>query len=503
MGAAVFGQDVLAREQDARQKQGDALKFKLAPLSQALHADQTRLALYADPNDPSKPIAGKEKEYQQTLDNMTATIGQMRGILGDKQPGANPLEAGAGDVLAKLHITNHLKNHVAQVRQQNAAKYAGENKARAGEFAQGTAPNDLVQYRSQLEAAGYTPEQIQRAMEAKAGIVPKLTSDGVPYKGTDGKWYQNFKDASGQITPREMPPGYTGPTVSQKPTIKTDPATGHMAYVYPPDADNPNGRVVPVLDSNGKPFGNIKPQSVRYTVSHHFITFTDANGETHLVPVTTESSSTFGTMADENQKNGIADAPDPSPSAPTPEGPKTKHLKSLKASSGATDDPGLPKGSIDLGRKATPATNKAKTDYVEAVKLASVADQVAQKPDDAINQKRLAVALERAAAGRFTTQALDYIIKAGWGNTIEQWANNPSTGALPSDVVRQLVDGAHENLKAAKDAMDAAENMGSDASPGKKGKHSLKKAMSLPFNKGKTEAQVRADLEAHGYEVTP
>ncbi len=132
----------------------------------------------------------------------------------------------------------------------------------------------------------------------------------------------------------------------------------------------------------------------------------------------------------------------------------------MQSSGGESD--GLPKGSIDLGKKATPATNKAKTDYVEAVKLSSVADQVAQKPDDAINQKRLAVALERAAAGRFTTQALDYIIKAGWGNTIEQWANNPSTGALPSDVVRQLVDGAHENLKAAKDAMDAAENMGSD-----------------------------------------
>lgn len=34
-------------------------------------------------------------------------------------------------------------------------------------------------------------------------------------------------------------------------------------------------------------------------------------------------------------------------------------------------------------------------------------------------------------------------------------------------------------------------------------KHSLKKAMTLPFNKGKTEAQVRADLESHGYEVIP
>ncbi len=131
----------LARAQALQdQRWGDQTKFKLAPLSQALTADQTRLALYADPNDPSKAVAGKEKEYQQTLDNMTATIGQMRGILGEKQPGANPLEAAAGDVLAKLHITNHLKSHVAQVRAENAAKYEGQNKTMAGEYAQGAMP---------------------------------------------------------------------------------------------------------------------------------------------------------------------------------------------------------------------------------------------------------------------------------------------------------------------------------------------------------------------------
>jgi hypothetical protein len=102
----------------------------------------------------------------------------------------------------------------------------------------------------------------------------------------------------------------------------------------------------------------------------------------------------------------------------------------------------------------TPEYTKAVTDLNAAVKLNSLADQVWAKPNDAINQKRLAVALEKMSAGRFTTQALDYIIKAGWGKTIEQWINNPSTGALPQDVVRQFVDGAHENLKAAQDAVN-------------------------------------------------
>src|SRR6202142_3621083 len=107
---------------------------------------------------------------------------------------------------------------------------------------------------------------------------------------------------------------------------------------------------------------------------------------------------------------------------------------------------------LGQSNKRTTAQNKADNDVLEATKLSSIADQVATKPNDAINQKRLAVALERASAGRFTTQALDYIIKAGWGNTVEQWASNPSTGALPQDVMRQLIDGAHQNLKAAQDA---------------------------------------------------
>jgi hypothetical protein len=117
--------------------------------------------------------------------------------------------------------------------------------------------------------------------------------------------------------------------------------------------------------------------------------------------------------------------------------------------------------------KGSAPLNKARNDYVEAVKIASIADQVATKPNDAINQKRLAVALERASAGRFTVQALDYIIKAGWGNTLQQWANSPTTGALPSDVLRQLVDGAHENLKAAQDAVKALTSTPEQGSGGK------------------------------------
>lgn len=136
-----------------------------------------------------------------------------------------------------------------------------------------------------------------------------------------------------------------------------------------------------------------------------------------------------------------------------------------KQKMGAVAPPSAPKSNVKEGaplsfKAPTPAVTSAQKDVKDAVALSSQADQVAQHPNDAINQKRLAVALERVSAGRFTTQALEYIIKAGWGNTMEQWANNPSTGALPADVMRQLVDGAHQNLKAKQDALKAAEGGG-------------------------------------------
>lgn len=166
----------------------------------------------------------------------------------------------------------------------------------------------------------------------------------------------------------------------------------------------------------------------------------DQDGTPHMVTLTSVSTPGGGSIDVDADPNS---APTPAPASKGP-APKKRTAPSV-----------TPKHNQLDFRRGTPAFNKAQGDVVEATKLANIADQVAQHPNDAINQKRLAVALERASAGRFTTQALDYIIKAGWGNTIEQWANNPTTGALPADVLRQLVDGAHQNLKAAQDAANS------------------------------------------------
>ncbi len=177
----------------------------------------------------------------------------------------------------------------------------------------------------------------------------------------------------------------------------------------------------------------------------------DVNGM--LVPVTEANRHIPGFGKILSDPLGIP-SPVPSSGGNTPSiTPKPKGVAKATPTpaGGGTTTVGKP-----LFQGRTPAIAKAQNDVVEATKLDSIAKQVSLKPNDAVNQKRLAVALERASAGRFTVQALDYIIKAGWGNTIQQWANNPTTGALPPDVLRQLVDGAHENLKAAQEALKAS-----------------------------------------------
>ena len=58
--------------------------------------------------------------------------------------------------------------------------------------------------------------------------------------------------------------------------------------------------------------------------------------------------------------------------------------------------------------------------------------------------------------------------------------------------------------RSAKDLKEGAPKRGGKNAPATGGKkHSLKAAMALPFNHGKTEVQVRADLVGRGYEVLP
>lgn len=177
-----FAQQVWNRDQAAQEAQR---QMHLAPLQEALRADQTRLALYANPDNPSKPLPGKEAEYNATHERMANTVGQIRSLFGDKQQGANPVEAGVGNLLDKLHITNHLKNHVAAVRATNAAKYAGQTNQMANEYGAGVLPFAL------------TPEGQQLAYQRQTAIdVANARGTMREYQSPDGKERNWFRPGS-------------------------------------------------------------------------------------------------------------------------------------------------------------------------------------------------------------------------------------------------------------------------------------------------------------------
>jgi hypothetical protein len=259
---------------------------------------------------------------------------------------------------------------------------------------------------------------------------------GQPYKTPNGQWVRPVESSDGSIAEQPMPAGYAGPQAKpSKPLYKV--IRGHAVLLDP---------------STGNVIRDLGAAATARTSQHQSIQY-DADGTPHMVTLTSVSAPGVGNIeVDTTPDEGGGEAS----KGPAPKGPAPKK------SAGGTPQP--KKDQLDF-RKGTPAQTKARGEYDDAVKLSSLADQVAAKPNDAINQKRLAVALERTSAGRFTTQALDYIIKAGWGNTLEQWANNPSTGALPADVMRQLVDGAHQNQTAALKGLQAASTPTADLAP--------------------------------------
>jgi hypothetical protein len=105
-----------------------------------------------------------------------------------------------------------------------------------------------------------------------------------------------------------------------------------------------------------------------------------------------------------------------------------------------------------IGGHLTPAQTKADEAVNTATQVASLADLAQQHPT-AQNQKNLALAVIRGAAGRVNMQEYDILTKrAGLANSVEAWANSVSTGMLPDEVFKGLIGVTKDNLKAAQAA---------------------------------------------------
>ena len=134
-----------------------------------------------------------------------------------------------------------------------------------------------------------------------------------------------------------------------------------------------------------------------------------------------------------------------------------------------------PKGDRILGLKASGPLNKARTEYAEAVKLASLADDTVANPNNAEMQFLLVDNILHGALGRVNEVEINKIqSRGGWTMAPQRWEQEARAGTMPPALIRQLQDFTRSQVKANKAAVDAlggatAAPAGGPAAPARKG----------------------------------
>ena len=185
-GNSTAADDVGEWQDQRQQKRADQIKETLAPLVQASQAAQTRLALFADPNDPTKAVAGKEAEYGAAHDQLADIIGKMRTILhpppADDPHGLSYLAHRATD---KLHITRDLAERARDKQTGKVEKYNDQTGQQVQATVQGIMPpqDKMAQEIEMMKRNGATPEQIAEYKQEKWNPL-QAKADNAPTRET-------------------------------------------------------------------------------------------------------------------------------------------------------------------------------------------------------------------------------------------------------------------------------------------------------------------------------
>ncbi len=377
-----------------------------------------------------------------------------------------------------------------------------------------------------------TPEERQEHMDLlldasagiKAGTLKPLTGSK-PYQAADGLWYEDMYDSTTrQNVAVPMPANYKPPAAK--------PGTGALnvgldayaaAHGFASFSDIPDEYRDAVFnyEQRKQALDRVIPRSTTTTKIEK-----DASG--NPIPVTvTNYSGPAGNVelrdplpiaAGEGGAKAPSGTVQPTPAATKPGGAAKRAAATAPAAG----------GNVRVGKAlpfqmATPASSKAQTNYSAAVQQASLADDAVANPNNSEMQFLLVDSILHGTLGRVNEIEIKRIQdRGGWALAPERWEEEARAGTMAPELVKQLQDFTKSQIKATQKAMNALS--GPSAAPsggggaggggggaagagaaggGVKPKHSLAKAIKLPFNKGKTEAAVRADLEAHGYEVIP
>jgi hypothetical protein len=369
---------------------------------------------------------------------------------------------------------------------------AGEAKARfAQDLSYGLTPqNPLLLFKKNvMEALPHLQSQdVDKIMEIQAGLAPKpvmlrpTTPHWVNYKLPDGSFKEfNLND---QGTP--IPEGAT-PVSAQTTPHESTAALATYIRTWFPNGTTPEQREWAInrfkrLNTPGS------------TSSHEQIQY-DSDGNPHIVRLNTSSQKEFfgpdgppPANADGSsvQLPGVGSGKTATVAAPLATGaaavttlsgqpvtaaqsvtaaPKTpaeakKRASAVRknpqqadtAATEASPDPRL--AGLHKNTPAQTAADKKVGDFTALTKQADLAEKA---PEDAVKQRSLILALIRASAGRVNMQEYDsYVKRQGLANTIEQWANNAQTGALPADIFKKIIGVTRDYMAGAKAAQQEA-----------------------------------------------
>jgi hypothetical protein len=387
---------------------------------------------------------------------------------------------------------------------------AAQAKAKLAQILQWGAPgarvNPLQQWRKDYEQAvpdatvdPVTATQIHAGVDARP-IAEKPEGwkvNGQPYKGADGKWYQHEINAQGEGRENAMDENYNGPQAHQS-------SAALQTYLRSLYGDSPTPK-------------QIEEGTARYeklvhgdTSGTHEVQDYDEHGNLIIVPLHSSSKKTFGVPGEPPSASPVATSNVATPRvAPAAAAPQTAGLLKQRAAAAAAKVPAA--RSVDRNindvHKNTPFQAKAQADMDEATTLTSMADHA--KTGTAEQQRLFLNTLQRTVDKRYNAGAFENLTSEyGIGNAIERFFTGNSTGKLPQDVMDKLVEATHSYLSDQKAGLDRAygRNAVTPVVPNagqSKGRRSLKAAMGLDVNKGKSEQDVRDDLAHHGYEVAP
>lgn len=398
----------------------------------ALHERRAKL----DPNSPT---------YQQDLKTIDQALHDARQVFTDLyHPAKNP---GALDKLGGF-ITSHLGRRKkktdapatpAQAKQSMTDRIAGIESAA---FGQSQAENPYTKLRRQLKESSpnMTDEQLDEAVRIQAGIEAKPSAAKTTWKeyvSPDGKQSQWFDVTD----PDSIPKGWQAIVPRSSSAAASKPkkvwSKTKEGKVFSVNVDPQTNQPIPGTEN----YNDIPLAGLVTHLSYGQFHFYDDKGNLHEVQ-------------EERRSVPMVTGPGGNES-PTPDQDGVPKTPAQAKERLATP----PKDRI-LGHKDTPTQSKARTHFTQTVgfekEVGKIAEDQAKGEHVAIRQKRILVKLERLAAGRFTTQAVQYIQKAGWGNSIEQWANNVTTGELPADVWSQVMKAVKDEEISAKEEMKAS-----------------------------------------------